>query len=179
VANLTETAVAALRTELFASPERSTYMLLDGAATRAILEHLYSDRARFTCLLTGELEPDMLEVAPYLVELKTGDPFTHWITASAFGNHWGIAFGSDRDLSSLARHFRQLLFVRDAEGDVLFFRYYDPRVFRVYLPTCHGEDLTPWFTPVDYYWVEAEGPDALLRFSYDGSDLNTQEIRLA
>jgi hypothetical protein len=120
----------------------------------------------------------MQEVAPYLVALKNGDPFTQWILANGFGSHWGIVLRSRHAMSRLARHFRQLLFVRDPEGELLYFRYYDPRVLRIYLPTCAGEDIWQWFDLVNCYLVEGAEPRTLLRLSSGGEGVRTEEITL-
>jgi hypothetical protein len=40
----------------------------------------------------------------------------------------------------------------------LFFRFYDPRVMRNYLPTCPPAQLAEFFGPVDFYIAEAEEP---------------------
>lgn len=176
---LSDSAAEALRGEYFAGRDVPTYALLDGAVTRAIVDRLYDDRPAFVCLYSGDLEPDMLEVAPYLVELRDGESFTRWVIANGFGNHWGIVLRSRLDLAQLARHFRKLLWVRDAEGEALYFRYYDPRVLRVYLPTCRGEEVWHWFDPASTYLIEGEEPGILLRACADGQEgVKVDEIRL-
>ena len=42
------------------------------------------------CLYRGELQPDMAEVAPYLVKLDRDAPFTDWVLDRGWGNHWGV-----------------------------------------------------------------------------------------
>ena len=54
------------------------------------------------------------------------------------------------------RHFRQFLRVRDEAGREFFFRFYDPRVLRVYLPTCNSEELRTFFGPVELFSMEGE-----------------------
>ena len=36
----------------------------------------------------------------------------------------------------------------------MLFRWWDPRVFRVYMPTCDADDLKQWFASVDEYVCE-------------------------
>jgi len=48
------------------------------------------------------------------------------------------------------------LVVKDERGNRLVFRYYDPRVLRVYLPTCSPSELRTVFGPIECFW--AEGP---------------------
>ena len=55
----------------------------------------------------------------------------------------------DATLEELRRHFRKFLKVEDPKGKSLIFRYYDPRVLRVYLPTCNAMELQTVFGPVN------------------------------
>jgi hypothetical protein len=175
---LNTSVVEALRNEYFPRDDLVTYMLVDGASAAALIDHLYDDKADFACLISGALEPDMQEVAPYLVVLRDGHPFGEWILNYALGEHWGVVLRASLQLEDLARRYRKLLHVRGADDEPLFFRYYDPRVLRSYLPTCMDAEVAAWFDGVDHYLVEAEVADRLLRFSTDGLVVNTREIPL-
>jgi hypothetical protein len=71
--------------------------------------------------------------------------------------HWGIFLTSRADLRSLRNHFRRFLMVLDPDGRKLYFRYYDPRVLRVYLPTCNAEEREIVYGDVvEGYWCEDE-----------------------
>ncbi len=170
--------VEALRAEYFPNDGLIAYLLIDGASAAALIDHLYDDKADFACLISGPLEPDMQEVAPYLVVLRDGEPFSEWILNFAFGEHWGLVLRASLPMEDLARRYRKLLRVRGAEGEPLFFRFYDPRVLRTYLPTCIDAEVTSWFDGVDHYLVEADPADRLLRLSSDGRAVNTREIPL-
>jgi hypothetical protein len=175
---LTPKVVAALRAEYFPNDGLITYMVVDGASTRALIDHLYDDQAEFACLISGALEPDMQEVAPYLVVLRDGERFAEWILKFALGEHWGIVLRSWLPTADLTRRYSNLLRVRGPDGEPLFFRFYDPRVLRTYLPTCVDDEVLAWFDGVDHYLVEAETPGLLLRFSADGNAIKTAEIEL-
>jgi hypothetical protein len=56
------------------------------------------------------------------------------------------------------------LTVSGAEGRKLYFRFYDPRVLRVYLPTCTTDERSTFFGPVTCFLMEGEEPDELLLF---------------
>jgi hypothetical protein len=58
--------------------------------------------------------------------------------------------------------------VHDPDGRRLYFRYYDPRVFRVYLPTCNAEEMEQVFGPVLSYQMEDESARNLLVFERGG-----------
>lgn len=69
--------------------------------------------------------------------------------------------------------------VKDAKGGHLYFRYYDPRVLRVYLPTCNAQELGFVFGPLDSFVLEGEDPSAVLRFSRDGEELRVEQSPVA
>lgn len=171
-----------LRPLLFPGEEGvDAYAVLDGASIPDLLDHLYAEdgRPEFVCLYRGELEPDIAEVAPYLVRLQPGAPFTAWLLAEGWGKHWGIYALSQADLKSVRRHFRKFLMVKDPEGNQMYFRFYDPRVLRVFLPTCNAEELQFLFGPVVCYGCEGETPAELVRLGLDQGGLTVKAVALA
>ena len=100
------------------------------------------------------------------MRLGAEDPFTDWVLDNGWGNHWGIfaTVPAEVPFRDVRKHFRGFLRVRNPDGKTLLFRYYDPRVFRVYLPTCNATELGAVFGPVAMFMLEGEAA-ALLRFS--------------
>ena len=70
------------------------------------------------------------------------------------GLSWGIMCRSRVPLKQLRRHFKRFLVAKLPDGSVAQFRFYDPRVFGRYLPTCTPEELALWFDGVSAYLVE-------------------------
>ena len=64
--------------------------------------------------------------------------------------------------------------VHGPDGKRLYFRYYDPRVLRVYLPTCNTEETKFIFGPLAAYFCEGETADTLLTFR-PGSEAPREE----
>ncbi|WP_295444528.1 DUF4123 domain-containing protein, partial [uncultured Thiodictyon sp.] len=124
----------------------------------------------------GELEPELAQVAPYLVELDADSPFTGRLLTYEVGRHWGILAGSDANFRSLRTHFRNLFIVADQQGKPHYFRYYDPRILSIYLPACNTGELQTLFGPVGAYYAQARGTDTLLRFTLDGARLGQQSL---
>lgn len=54
--------------------------------------------------------------------------------------------------------------VYDAKGTPSYFRYYDPRVLRVYLPACNESELQTVFGPVEGYYVEGKAENQMIEF---------------
>src|SRR5881628_2711642 len=125
-----------LTTALFGDPSRKTYAVIDGASCPTLLTRLVAHGAEHVYLFRGELDADVQQTAPYLVLLSRGAAFTDWLLSDGWGNHWGIFALSDADFMPMRKHFRTFLMVKRYDGESLYFRYYDPRVLRAFLPTC-------------------------------------------
>lgn len=141
------------------------YAILDGARDERIVPKIRASGVQARCLLDGVLAPVLAAAAPYIVELAPDGPFTRALLADGWGDAWGVFLTSSASLDALRRHFRQFLRVADEDGRPLMFRYYDPRVLRVYLPTCTAEELDFVFDPVTAFLLEDGGEQggALMR----------------
>ncbi len=164
---------------LFREEPTATYAVLDGASVPGLPQRLFEDSPESCCLYRGELAPDLAEVAPYLVRLRIGHPFTKWLLSEGWAGHWGIFVQSRADLRALRRHFRKFLMIKSPEGKRLYFRFYDPRVLRLFLPTCDAEQLRTLFGPIDAYLCEADDPDHALHWRLDAGTLKKQVLPLA
>ena len=164
-----------LQAEIFVEGA-NTFAILDGASVPGLLEKLDQWQPEYVCLYRGELKPDVAEVAPYLVQLEPGTAITEWILSDGWGNHWGIFAITEGDLPTVRQHLRRLLSAYDENGKPLLFRFYDPRVMRVYLPTCNAMELGDIFGPVAIYLLEDDSSRAALHFrSVDGKLINQQQ----
>lgn len=144
----------ALHEILFPNDGQHTYAVIDGASCEDLLDRLDEFSPRHYCLYAGEIEPDVEEVAPHLVELLPEHPFTAWLLAEGFGKHWGIFARSPVGLRAMRKHLRTFLLVQSPEGKPLYFRYYDPRVLGNFLRTCNLQQIRSIFGPVTIYFCE-------------------------
>ena len=159
--------------------QQQIYAVLDGASIPSLLALLSEHGVPNVCLLPGELDPELAQAAPYLVQLDAQSPFAELFLSQGLGNHWGILALSGADLRTLRMHFRKLLSVWDPDGKPLFFRYYDPRVLRIFLPTCNAGELRTLFGPVTGYYAEAEAAGKLLRLTLGADGLGQQQLDLS
>jgi len=157
---------------------RDVYALLDGARDRRIYGHIVDSYLDSTCLYSGPLSPELEVVAPYLVELEYDDRLTRRIVEDGWGCSWGIYLKSATSLKRLRRHLREFLLVAGPSGQRLVFRYYDPRVLRIYLPTCTAGELRTVFGPIETFWMESEDAASLLEFRLEGGKLVQTAVRL-
>jgi hypothetical protein len=153
------------------------------AQTFAIIDTAREDRlyelvatAEHVCLFAGDLDPVMRRASPYLAVLKSDGRLARAWDKEGLGESWGIRCTSTADLKYLSRHFRHFLQAKLPDGKVVLFRFYDPRVWRAYLPTCNPFELRQWFRNVDSF--EAEASDGKrLRYLLDGETLSTSVLK--
>ena len=165
---------------LFQGAGTSVFAVLDGASIPDLLDKLYTkQRPEFECLYTGEIPPDVAEAAPYLVRLEQKSEFAEWVTGQGWGKHWGIFALAPVDFITMRGHLRRFLMVYDSNATALYFRYYDPRVLRTYLPTCSSDELARFFGPVSSFVIEDEQPETALRFEIAKGALARHKTQVA
>lgn len=144
---------------------RHAWMILDAARDQRIFPMLLECHLDYSCLYSGTLPPLLSMAAPYLLHLEYDYRDTRRFLRHAWGNSWGVVLNCDESLKTLRRHLREFLLVRDPSGQSLLFRYYDPRVLRLYLPTCNRSELETVFGPIERFWTEDDTQHRLLDFS--------------
>jgi hypothetical protein len=129
-------------------------------------------------LYEGPKGDDLAPFAPYLVRLPPRSQLLDALVRQAWGHSWGVYLTCDRPFKEVRKHFRHFLFVRTPDDRDLYFRFYDPRVLRVFLPTCTPNELREFFGPVDRFLLEADNPDRLLTFRLDTGPLEQDALPL-
>lgn len=156
----------------------STYVVLDGARDDRVYAAVADTMLPKCCLYAGDL-PRQLEVtAPYLVRIERDDRFARRVLDDGWGDSWGIFLLSEAGINTVRRHLRTLLRVRDEQNRRLVFRYYDPRVLRVFLPTCRPGELTELFGPISRFVMEGDDKGTLREFENESGTLVSRSKRL-
>lgn len=135
--------------------ETLLFGIVDGARNPRLYDLAIASTEQ-TCLFAGELADPLARAAPYLCVLGPDDALFRAWRDEGWGRSWGITFRSAAALSALRRQFRKNLQAMLPDGTIGLFRFYDPRVWRTYLPTCQPDDLGTWFALVEEYQVESE-----------------------
>src|SRR5947209_7089547 len=81
-------------------------------------------------------------------------------------------------LNDKPKHFRHFLLVETEDGKLLYFRFYDPRVLRAFLPTCNSDESSEFFGPIHDILTEESNVTNLLSFS-TGEHLVPRQITLS
>ena len=105
--------------------------------------------------LQSRVAVEVAHAGPCLASLTSALPFLErWV--EALGSNAGILFEAPADLELVYRHLREIFVVTDEEDQEFFFRYYDPRVLRAFLPTCTSDELRQFFGPIARWIAEDE-----------------------
>ena len=145
------------RSYLFLDAARGGYKAILSANEAVVtLEH--------DCLYTHPEERKLLqEVAPYLYAADAA--LLNWFALNGWGNAWGWLFESALDFNSCLQHFRQFILAQKAGGDKMFFRFYDPRVLKAFLPVCDRKQITDFFGPVQRILLEGDTKELAMEFT--------------
>lgn len=163
----------ALNQRLWSLPGWRPWVVLDGAGVAGLLPRLHGPSApRWSCLFQGQLEPEVAELAPYLLELPRQGPLPDWLLAG-WGSHWGVFLLAPEamDLAALRRHLRQLGLAYGPAGETLWFRWYDPRVLALVAPQLEVAQLQALFGPLRSFLCEAPQPGQGLALGLAGGKL--------
>jgi hypothetical protein len=174
-----EQLAAALRAAIELRPGESLYGVVDAAQDEGQLAFEAQRRfgVQIRMLFHGEAAQYMGHVAPWLVPIDPDGGYLEcW--AERWGKNPGILLTSAAPPEKLFRHLREIFVVKDEGGQEYFFRYYDPRVLRVYLPTCTPSDSLGFFGSVCSILFEAESREHAIRFSKTPDALRQEIIRV-
>lgn len=142
----------------------SLYALVDAARGHGIHHWIKASGFEYSCLFTGQLSDELLAASPYLLRIVPGSVSLPRLIEQGWGHAWGLFLAAHAGLVEVRRHLRRLLQVRTENHKRLFFRYYDPRVLRSFLPTCQAAQLSEVFGPIQRFDIESADGSQLLRF---------------
>jgi len=109
------------------------------------------------CLFAGKLKEPVEQTAPYLVELTKDTPLRNIWRDTGWGKSWGILLRSNLELNDLRKHLRKFLLAQLPDGGMVLFRFYDPRVWRTYWPSCTEDEKSMWLQGIES--IVAEDPE--------------------
>jgi uncharacterized protein DUF4123 len=154
------------------------YILLDAA--RCGMGAI--ERAETLCGGAGVSLYDRNGASGYLADIgphifSVADGLMSWYLENGYGNAWGMIILTDAGLDDCVKHLQQYL-VKKENGSNWFFRFYDPRVLKVYLPGCNAIQLREFFGPVHCFITEGENSAKAISFGHEQGVLKKSEIAL-
>lgn len=133
------------------------YAVLDTARDERILQLLHEGVDTHQSLYDGVKGDALADVAPYLVAFRRDSGLLGRVVAEGWGRSWGTFVVSAKSFKLVRRHFRRLLMVQDdASGARMYFRFYDPRVLREFMPIATPRQKDEIFEDLTELLVEGE-----------------------
>jgi len=115
-------------------------------------------------------------LAPYLFRFENQGEFNNYFIEKGWGDSWGILISTKVTFDELYNHFKRFLMVKTDDGLQLFFRFYDPRVLRIFLPTCDTKQLKEFFGPIQSFLLEDEDLRFGIKFWLQNGILQSKKI---
>ena len=125
-------------------------------AREARLYDLVQDALFPMCLYRTEALSKLSRASPWLLPVEHAEKLMAAWRRDGLGQSWGLFVRSSDEQARLRQRLRTFNQAKLPDGRIVVFRWWDPRVFRVYLPTCNAEELGQWFASVEEYVCEAE-----------------------
>jgi uncharacterized protein DUF4123/FHA domain-containing protein len=165
--------------DLLAKDFQPLYALLDASREPSVLKVILESKEEYQSLYEGAQGAQLAHFAPYLVRIPEKSPLIETLVKQAWSKSWGVFLTCDKPLKDLRTHFRHFLNVKLPDGKQVYFRYYDPRVLRLFLPTCLPEEISQFFGPVKQFLLEAEDPQMALHFTRGPKGAAQKDLHLA
>jgi hypothetical protein len=120
-------------------------------------------------LYDGAKGEELAGFGPWLVRL-TPAGLLEDLVRDGWGKSWGVYLTCDAGLADVRRHLRKFLMAKLPDGREVYFRFYDPRVLRTYLPACLPDEMASFFGPIRRYILEGPDPAEVLEFGEKYAD---------
>jgi hypothetical protein len=142
--------------ELLHAQTDPLFTVLDAARSGRVLKLLQGCEDEYQSLYEGPEAEKLSRVAPYLLAIPKGSTTLDRLVNEGWGLSWGIYFSCRLPFKEVRRHLRRFLLVESEEtGEQLYFRFYDPRVLRVFLPSCSSQQWREFFGEAECFWMES------------------------
>jgi pSer/pThr/pTyr-binding forkhead associated (FHA) protein len=135
--------------------QEELYAVLDTARSDRILTLLQESVEEHRSLYEGPQAAALSEIAPYLVQLPRGSKLLESLIHEGWGDNWGIYLTSKTPFIETRRHLRKFLMVAlEGMDNNFYFRFYDPRVLRDFLPTLAEDQRESFFGSITAFFYE-------------------------
>ena len=157
--------------DVLATQTGAPFAILDAARDAKIMSFLESQAGQSQSLYEGEQAQRYARVAPYLVSLTAAA--SEQLILLGWQRSWGVFFHSLAARDEARRQLRHFLVAETPDGQRKLFRFYDPRVLRVYLATCEPSERADFFGSILSFVMEDEQPGRWVCFQRGARQLKT------
>ncbi|MGN3975582.1 DUF4123 domain-containing protein [Tsuneonella sp. SYSU-LHT278] len=124
------------------------YAVVDGAADARLYDIVAAERDQ-ACLYSGDYDGETRKALPWLVAIEEDSAIAKLWRAHESGRFWGILLRSGLELAALRRHLRHFTTARLPDGEIVMFRFWDPRVFDVFARTETADQVGAFLEPIE------------------------------
>ena len=124
------------------------YALVDAAGNDQVLQRLAATEACHQSLFQGSDKERLFSVGAFLVACDQDFALLQWLTTEAWGSGSVVFLTSSVHWDQLFQHLQRSLTAVTHDDREVYFRYYDPRVLRDYLPLCPPAAAQRFLGPV-------------------------------
>lgn len=155
------------------------YILLDAARLSVRIHEATAINPEHRSLYEGRSEEPLADLGPFLFTVPNDETFVNWYSSNGWGNAWGVLIETEASFDELFEHFRNFLLVKTDEDKELYFRFYDPRVLKTFLPTCRKDQLIQFFGPVDKFITEDNAKETAIEFFLHNKALHQRVVTIS
>lgn len=144
---------------------------LNGLPTLLVLQKYYTVNQS---LFKGTKDEALIEASPWLfrVDSEQDGNLSEEMDLSML---FTLQFDSAGDIHALSTHLRKFIY-QVIDGREYFFRFYDARVLKKFLPTCDEEQVLEFFGPIDQFMIGGDTENEVIQFRQEHGILKKQPI---
>ena len=132
------------------------YAVIDGANEEGLLNFLAEYNPPHSCLYAEPLQPELIALAPYLLEVT--EEVDAWLATKT--TPWGIYLYAAVMMKDLRQHLRKFLQIQiPGEENPVFFRFYDPRTVWDFFSVLTDWQIHSVMGPIDKIETVYEGTE--------------------
>ncbi len=148
-----------------------TYLIYDTALNGVYTLMLLQGRYPVSCcLFAGTKDDALFDVAPYLFLID--DSFYELDRLPMISLEAIILAETDKDIKTLATHFREFIY-SIVDGQEYYFRFWDARILKNYLPKCEPEQLHYFFGDITSFKTDGSNSGSSIVF-----DIHKEKLRI-
>ena len=126
-------------------------------------------------LFKGTKDEVIMDVSPWLLQID--DQLSENLSKETdFSMQFTLQVEAAGDIHRVATHLRKFIY-QTIDGREYFFRFYDARVFKKYLPTCDKDQILDFFGPIDSFLIEEEAAEGGIRYWQKDGILKQSNIK--
>lgn len=152
------------------------YILLDAARVEQKMATAKELNPENICLY-NKSEEGLDSVAPYLFNFTVFKEikFISWFF-TGWGSSWGTLVQSSSTSDQIHDHLGKFLSIKTQDGKEFYFRFYDPRVLKIFLRSCDRKQTLDFFGPISSFIVEGETKEEAILFKHKNGELIEEKI---